>query len=135
VAEEPVSLRDLIETRFTAQGQLFEAKLALLEGRLTAADTARVLQAAEYERRLAALNHEHDTLATMSQTYVRDDIYVKDLDARKVEMEKNRQLIDEARQRQELNTSQNRRNTIGLIVAIVVAIIGWTIPLFLKIVH
>jgi hypothetical protein len=130
VTDDPVTLRDLIETRLVALEQLFTAKLALLEGRLTAADTARVLQATEYERRLAALNHEHDTLAGMARTYVREDIYAKDMDARRLEGDKNRELIEQARLRQELNTSQSRRNTVGLVITGIIAVVGWLILLF-----
>jgi hypothetical protein len=52
----------------------------LLLARIEAIEKARDIQAAEYERRLSGLNHEHDRIDAMAQTYVRGDLYAKDME-------------------------------------------------------
>ena len=72
------ALKTLVDERAEISRIHITALQTLLEARMNASDTALVMQAGEYQRRLSLLNHEHARLEKMSKTYVRSDIYAKD---------------------------------------------------------
>lgn len=74
IEDEGITLREYLELKITHERELREATLR-------EHDTALKLQAAEYERRLDILNHEHErTVAILSTTVSRErfDQYISD---------------------------------------------------------
>jgi len=83
-------LRELLEQKIKYERELVRTQFALLE-------TARKLQAAEYERRLTVLNHAHEAaLQAQAMTVPREMFsgYVKDQEAWKVDFNKWRDTIN-----------------------------------------
>jgi hypothetical protein len=103
----------------------------LVFARLDSAETARVIQATEYERRLALLNGEHATLNQMKNDFVQSLGYNKDLDSIRTEMRALRTLIDDNRQTQETAAQTTRRNAMVAWTGFATAAIGWAISWFL----
>lgn len=66
--KEIVSLREYIESLIAAERERVDVRLA-------ASGEALSLQAGEYERRLAALNHAHEKAVEVQHTYVTQDKY------------------------------------------------------------
>jgi hypothetical protein len=53
----------------------YSVRIAILETKLEAADSARVIQAKEYERRLQDLNHAHTQAMERNATFVSRELY------------------------------------------------------------
>lgn len=121
---EPVTLREFMEQRFSDLKEIMESKFHSVE-------VTRDLQATEYERRLKELNGEHDVLATMSKTYVNDDVYQVDLRGLRDEFQRIRDAADASRQKQEENSAQNRRNNMLVFITLFIALVGWAISISL----
>jgi GGDEF domain-containing protein len=118
-----VSSRE-VDRRLLEMGRLFVEKLA-------ARDAALVMQAKEYERRLEALNHEHEMLARMAGTYVSTVAYDADKEAVRLLAERTRERSETLERQQEANAQNNRRTRLTAIVGAAIAIIGWGITLIL----
>lgn len=121
---EPVTLREFMEQRFSDLKEIMESKFHSVE-------VARDLQGTDYERRLKDLNSEHDVLATMSKTYVNDEVYQLDLRGLRDEFQRIRDAADTSRQKQEENSAQNRRNNMLVFITLFIALVGWAISIFL----
>jgi hypothetical protein len=107
------ALTESIDRRFTT----VEAQLLI---RLEAIDRARDIQAKEYERRLEALNHEHMRLDAMGATYVRSDLYAKDME----------RLYTERRD-QMASAESARRANLGVAATALLAVIGFIVTISL----
>lgn len=70
-----ISLRDFIEERLDAIQKLHQKDIEAFKQYTHATDEARKLQAAEYERRLDALNGEQARIAQSQATYISREIW------------------------------------------------------------
>ena len=98
-------------------------------------DYALVIQAREYERRLALLNGEHSTLVDMRNDFVLRVVYDKDMDRMRDEANRAREAVESQTAVNATTAAQNRRNTVGWSIAILIAVVGWGLTLlstFLK---
>lgn len=100
---------------------------------LSSRDEALKIQAIEYERRLSLLNGEHDTLINMREDYVLRLVYNKDMDRMRDEANAARAAVEDQRRVNELAAAQNRRNTIGWIIAGMIALVGWGLTVALDV--
>ena len=116
--DESARVHDVLDERFRAIEQRFEANAAALKH-----------QATETERRLGILNGEHATLAQMKDTYVSREVYNKDQDT----MRMDRALaIDRAQRIEDLakdQAAQNRRTLLMALCGLATALVGWAITL------
>ncbi len=111
-------------TRYTALVASMDRRFEVVETqiliRLDAIDRAREIQAKEYERRLEGLNHEHMRLDNMGKTYVREDIYAKDME----------RLYTERRD-QMASAESARRAMLSVAVMALFSIIGFAVTITL----
>ena len=82
------------------------------------------LQAKELKRRLKILNGEHQTLATMSTTYLPREVYTHDMERAQGERDAAIRAAELARQAVEQQAMTNRR---GVFLAVGIALVGWLI--------
>jgi hypothetical protein len=87
-APDDISLREYVE-------RLIAAERERVDTRLEATAEALRLQAAEYERRLATLNHAHEQAVEVQNTYVTQEKYEDKLAAEAEARETALQRIDE----------------------------------------
>jgi len=79
-------LQMFVSMRFDAFEALLDERGLRYDEKFDAIKTALELQAKEYERRLAALNHEAEQLKSMQINYVPRETYVRDLEESKKEI-------------------------------------------------
>lgn len=96
----------------------------LIETRLDGLDKARALQAIEYERRLADLNHEHKRADSVQAAYVRADIYNKDMERIYNERREAMAAAETARNTQDVAAATNRRNTMLTMMTAAISLIA-----------
>lgn len=108
-----------------------EALERLTDAHFEATDKARELQATEYERRLEILNHEHSRLDQVQATYVRDDIYGKDMERLYQERQAQQSQAENFRTAQEIATATNRRTTLLTMVTAAVSLMAVIISIVL----
>lgn len=94
-------------------------------------DKARGLQALEYERRLEQLNHENTRIAVQGQTFVRNDLYAKDMQRLENQFRDQQALAreaqvaaDTAKLAQETANATNRRNTMLAMMTAAISIVA-----------
>jgi hypothetical protein len=143
--ERVANLRAYAELRWKDQERAAEQLALLLTEKFAARDHALALQHKEYERRLEALNHEHARLHQMSATYVRLDIYEKDMERLYTERREQQaqaeavrvatQLTTEsARVTQEVAATANRRSTMIGGISAMVGVLAVAVSILLRVV-
>jgi hypothetical protein len=127
-------LQNILNERLSSTNALLNAKCedinvrlsefrALVDTWFASRDKALALQADEYERRLDLLNHERTRLDAIGMTYVRNDLYAKDME--RIYNERKEQMLatENARAAQELAAMQNRRTTGLTLFSVVVSVV------------
>jgi hypothetical protein len=161
--ERLAALRSYIDMRFDEFRVWREQRTIYVESMLEARDKdillqfssrdkALTIQAVEYERRLDQANHNSERLHEIGLTYVRNDLYTKDVDRQREERRaqqaayekdldrfreerREQQALSETfRVAQDIAEKSNRRSTLLSLVASAIAVTGIIATVCLQIV-